>query len=57
VRESKQFFNTAKGSTYEVVSISYILRQEGLLQGEVFSDIYQRSDRISRMLSALMAKR
>jgi len=57
VRESKQFFNIAKGSTYEVISIAYILRQEGLLRGEVFSDVYQHSDRIARMLSAMIAKR
>jgi len=57
LRESKQFFNIAKGSTYEVISIAYVLRQERLLQEEVFSDIYDQCDRIARMLSALIAKR
>ena len=56
-RESKQFFNFAKGSTYEVVSIAHILRQESLLQPEQFSEVYQMSDRIARMLSGLIAKR
>jgi four helix bundle protein len=57
VRESKQFFNIAKGSTYEVVSIAYILREEGLLQEAVFSEIYGQCDRIARMLSVMIAKR
>ena len=57
VRESKQFFNIAKGSTYEVVSIAYILREEGLLQEAVFSEIYSQCARIARMLSAMIAKR
>ena len=57
VRESKQFFNIAKGSTYEVVSIAHILRQENLLQSEEFFEIYQMFDRIAKMLSGLIAKR
>ena len=57
VRESKQFFNIAKGSTYEVVSIAHILREESLFQAEEFSEIYQRCDRIAKMLSGLIAKR
>jgi four helix bundle protein len=56
VRESKQFFNIAKGSAYEVVSIAHILRQESLLQPEAFSDIYQMCDRVAKMLSGLIAK-
>jgi four helix bundle protein len=57
VRESKQFFNIAKGSTYEVVRIAFVLRGEGLVQEEAFSEIYERCDRFARMLSALIAKR
>jgi four helix bundle protein len=57
VRESRQFFNIAKGSVYEVVSIAHVLRQENLLTSEEFSDCYQLCDRIARMLSGLIAKR
>jgi len=57
IRESKQFFNIAKGSVYEVVSIAHVLRQEGLLQADDFSEAYQFCDRIAGMLSGLIAKR
>ncbi len=57
VKESKQFFNIAKGSVYEVVSIVHVHRQEGLLSAEEFSATYQLCDRIARMLSGLIAKR
>lgn len=57
IRESKQFFNIAKGSVYEVVSIAHVLRQEGLLHAEEFSETYQLCDRIAGMLSGLIAKR
>ncbi len=56
-RESRQFFNIAKGSTYEVVSIAHILQQESLLRPQEFSAIYQMSDRVAKMLSGLIAKR
>ncbi len=57
VRESKQFFNIAKGSVYEVVSIAHVLRQEGLLKSDDFSRVYQLCDRVASMLSGLMAKK
>jgi four helix bundle protein len=57
IRESRQFFNIAKGSVYEVVSIAHVLRQEGLLKAEEFSDAYRLCDRIAGMLSGLISKR
>ncbi len=57
VRESKQFFNIAKGSTYEVISIAFVMRQEQSLQEDDFSAIYEQCDRIARMLSSLIDKR
>lgn len=57
IRESKQFFNIAKGSVYEVVSIPHVLRQESLLQADEFSEAYQLCDRIAGMLSGLISKR
>ena len=41
---------------YEVVSIAHVLRQEDLLRAEEFSETYQLSDRIARMLSGLITK-
>jgi hypothetical protein len=40
-----------------VVSIAHVLRQEGLLQAEEFSETYQLCDRIAGMLSGLITKR
>jgi four helix bundle protein len=56
VRESKQFFNCAKGSVYEV-GIAHVLRQEGVLPVADFSEVYALCDRIAGMLSGLNAKR
>lgn len=41
----------------EGTSIAHVLRQEGLLQTEEFSETYQLCDRIAGMLSGLIAKR
>jgi four helix bundle protein len=56
-RESKQFFNIAKGSVYEVVSAAYIVNAEGLFSPAEYSAIYDRCDQIARMLSGLIRKR
>jgi four helix bundle protein len=57
IRESKQFFNIAKGSVYEVVSIAHVLKEERFIQAEEFSEAYQLCDRTAGMLSGLIAKR
>jgi four helix bundle protein len=56
-RESKQFFNIAKGSVYEVVSIAHVLKEERFIQAEEFTEVYQLCDRIAGMLSGLISKR
>jgi four helix bundle protein len=57
VKESRQFFNIAKGSVYEVVSIAYVLGQENMWTSQEFTGCYQLCDRIAGMLSGLIAKR
>jgi four helix bundle protein len=57
IKESRQFFNIAKGSVYEVVSIAYVLQQENLFTPEAYGDCYRLCDRIAGMLSGLIAKR
>jgi len=57
IRESKQFFNIAKGSVYEVVSIAHVLRQENVLTDQCFSEIYTLCDRIAGMLSGLISRK
>ena len=56
-KESKYFFNIAKGSVYEVVSVAYVIDTEGLFLSEEYSTIYDRCDQIARMLSGLIRKR
>jgi len=55
-RESKQFFNIAKGSVYEVVSVAYVINAENLFPTDVYSALYGRCDHIARMLSGLIRK-
>jgi four helix bundle protein len=56
-RESKQFFNIAKGSVYEVVSLAYVINRERLFSSEEYAAIYSRCDHIARMLSGPIRKR
>jgi four helix bundle protein len=56
-RESKQFFNIAKGSVYEVVSLAYVINTEGCFSSEEYSAIYNRCEQIARMLSGLIRRR
>ena len=56
-RESKQFFNIAKGSVYEVISLLHVTRVEGFLSDEEHAALYDRCDRIARMLSGLIQRR
>ncbi|MGH7843719.1 MAG: four helix bundle protein [Candidatus Binatia bacterium] len=53
-RESRQFFNIAKGSVYEVVSLLQVMKQRGFVGQDSFQKIYDECDEIARMLSGLM---
>ena len=55
-REAKYFFNIAKGSVYEVVSLLYIMRDKGYLNTQDYEVLYQRCDEIAKMLSGLLSK-
>jgi len=56
VREAKHFFNIAKGSVYEVVSLLEVARRRGQLGDGAHSDFYARCDRIAGMLSGLLRR-
>ena len=56
VREAKNFFNIAKGSVYEVVSLLEIARRRGQIEAEAHRDLYTRCDRIAGMLSGLLRR-
>ena len=52
--DKKNFFTIARGSTYEVVAILDILRDDGLLSDETHAKLYSIYEEISKMLLGLM---
>ena len=56
VREARYFFNIAKGSVYEVVSLLYVMRKSGYVADENYLVLYERCDEIARMLSGMMRR-
>lgn len=55
-KESKYFFNVAKGSVYEVVSLLEVMKQKGYLNSPAYEKLYQECDEIARMLTGLLGK-
>ena len=51
-----RFIEIAHGSLMEVVSQSHIAIRQTMLLTEDFKDLYDRAERLSRMLSGLRAK-
>ena len=51
-RESRQFFNIAKGSVYEVVSLLYIMRSRGYIAEKDYEALYSQCDEIARIKNA-----
>jgi four helix bundle protein len=56
-KESRHFFNIAKGSVYEVVSLLCVMRSRGYVAEERFGDLYRDCDEIARMLSGMLKRR
>lgn len=54
VKESANFYNISKGSTYEVVNVIIILKEEGILSESIANEIYDRCEELSKMLSGLI---
>ena len=55
-KESRCFFNVAKGSVYEVVSLLYIMKGSGYLHNQDYEVLYEECDEIARMLSGLLTR-
>ncbi len=55
-KESRYFFNIAKGSVYEVVSLLSIAKSRGYLEPKEYTALYDRCDELARMLSGLINK-
>lgn len=55
-RESRHFFNIAKGSVYEVVSLLYVMQSQGYVVEKEYNQLYGQCDEIARMLSGILSK-
>jgi len=55
-KEAYYFFNIAKGSIYEVVSLLYVLKEKGYLKAQEHEVLYEQCDEIAKMLSGLLSK-
>lgn len=53
-KDKSNFFAIARGSTHESVSIVKLIYLENHITSDVFNQIYNKLDSISRMLSALI---
>jgi four helix bundle protein len=56
IKEAGYFYNIAKGSVYEVISLIIITKRRRYCSKEEFNKVYELSDEIARMLSGLMKK-
>ena len=52
-KDFRHFLSIAKGSTFEVVSISVICRRRGLITEQQYGEVYSRAEEVSKMLTAL----
>lgn len=53
-RESRNLFNIAKGSIYEVVSLLDLSLMQNYISKEEYGKLYNQSEEISKMLSGLI---
>ena len=55
-KEAKYFFNVAKGSVYEVVSLVYVMRLRGYVSEVQYKGLYDECDEVAKMLSGILRK-
>lgn len=53
-KEASYFFNVARGSTYEVASLSKVITMKGYLNKETLEKLYLKCEEISKMLSGMI---
>ena len=53
-KEQNYFFNVAKGSVYETVSMLFVMKRRELIIDKEFEKLYNEADEIARMISGLM---
>ncbi|MFZ5908013.1 MAG: four helix bundle protein [Nitrospirota bacterium] len=52
-KERKYYFNVAKGSFYETVSLLHIIKSRQHINDHIFSSLYRKCDEIAKMLYGL----
>ena len=55
-KESKYFFNVAKGSVYEVVNLLHVMKRNGNFASSDYETLYEWCDEIAKMLSGILIK-
>ena len=55
-RQSSYFYNIAKGSVYEVVSLLHVCKKQNYLQEDQFQKLYVQCDEIARMITGLLKR-
>ena len=56
LKESRYFFNVAKGSVYEVVSLLHVCKTQRYIEEDHFEKLYSQCDEIARMITGLMKR-
>jgi four helix bundle protein len=54
--EMRHFYSIAKGSAFELVSLSIICRKRKLVTDEQSREVYHRTEEVAKMLTALKRK-
>ena len=55
-KEASYFFNVARGSAYEVASLSKVLKRKGYLNEKTLERLYSSCEEISKMLSGMIKR-
>ena len=57
LKDANYFYNIAKASSYEVISLMIIMKRRKYCNKEQFESIYLKTEEIAKMLSGLMKKK
>ena len=52
--DKRNFYTTARGSTYECVALLELFNEDGIISKEIFSDLYSKHEELSKMLLGLI---
>ena len=56
LKERRYYFNVARGSVYETVSLLHILKSSQYINDDIFSSLYDKCDEVAKMLYGLSNK-